>query len=217
MNTGKAIFMLCSGLLINARGKKKPLFSPWAAVFGRPKPQGNIEACGTSRPPSSSSITGDELGRDKRQNSWWVLVLGGVKSGGAQRGERRGGGESGRERAAVSLNGKDRLSLQLSLITFPTILFSVSSPSPEQAEEAWSVPVPRRRQRGSGFRLCVCVCCPCGLGSWWGPAGAGRDTAARPAARTGALVHYRAMAKLHGSCCCGCENEASRKEELEQQ
>jgi hypothetical protein len=56
------------------------------------------------------------------------------------------GGESVRERAAVSLNGKDRLSLQLSLITFPTILFSVLSPSPEQAEAACS-----RAQRGRGF------------------------------------------------------------------
>ena len=74
-------------------------------------------------------------------------------------------GESGWERAAVSLNGKDRLSLQLSLITFPTILFSVLSPSPEQAEEACS-----RAQRGRERRLLgFPVRCPCGLGSWWGP------------------------------------------------
>ena len=45
------------------------------------------------------------------------------------------GRESGFKRVAVSLNGKDSLSFQLSLITLPTILFSILSPSQEEGGE----------------------------------------------------------------------------------
>ena len=98
------------------------------------------------------------------------------------------GGESGREREAVSLNGKDRLSLQLSLITSQPFcsLSCHHSPSPEQAEEACS-----RAQRGTGRLPGTLPMWPrrvVGAGRRW-PAGTRRH--GRP---------QQADGEIHGTC-----------------
>jgi len=101
------------------------------------------------------------------------------------------GGESGREREAVSLNGKDRLSLQLSLITFPTILFSVLSPLTKPRAGGGGL-FPGAAGHREASRHAAHVASARGGGR---AALAGRDTAARPPA-TG-----RRRNPWHVRCC----------------